>query len=144
MPPTAELPVSLLLDTSIAIPALVADHEHHAAALRLVTSHAVGLAGHAWFETYAVLTRLPGAIRRTGSEALELMQRAFLGWAPLPASQAEVLLELFARADIVGGAVYDALVGAAAAAAGRPLVTMDRRAASTYLAVGAKAQLLVP
>ncbi|MGH3549214.1 MAG: PIN domain-containing protein [Pseudonocardiaceae bacterium] len=140
MPPAADL----LLDTSIAVPALVADHEHHAPALRLVTSNPVSLAGHAWFETYSVLTRLPGAIRRTGPEALELMRRAFLGWTPLPISQAEVLLEQFARADIVGGAVYDALVGAAAAAAGRPLATMDRRAASTYLAVGAEARLLVP
>lgn len=134
----------MLLDTSITVPALVADHEHHAAALHLITSNAVSVSGHAWFETYSVLTRLPGVIRRTGPEALELMQRAFLGWVPLPASSTLSLLDQFARAGIVGGAVYDALVGAAAACAGRPLVTMDRRAASTYLAVGAKAQLLVP
>ncbi|MGH3718541.1 MAG: PIN domain-containing protein [Pseudonocardiaceae bacterium] len=73
MSPAAELPASLLLDTSIAVPALVTDHEHHAAAPRSVTSNPVGLAGHAWFETYSVLTRLPGAIRRTDPEALELM-----------------------------------------------------------------------
>lgn len=144
MPPAAESAPALLLDTSIAVPALVSDHEHHSAALRLVTSNSVGLSGHAWFETYSVLTRLPGAIRRTGIEALELMHRAFRGWVPLPESRAQALLEQLARADIVGCAVYDALIGAAAVCADRPLATMDRRAASTYLAVGAEAQLLVP
>jgi predicted nucleic acid-binding protein len=144
MPTVAEQPPALLLDTSVAVPALVADHEHHAAALRLVTSNVVSLSGHAWFETYSVLTRLPGALRRTGTEAMQLMGRAFLRWVPPPMPAAHVLLEQFARADIIGGAVYDALVGAAAVAAGRPLVTMDRRAASAYLAVGAEARLLVP
>lgn len=144
MPPDADPAPAVLLDTSIAVPALIADHEHHAAALHLVTTSAVGLSGHAWFETYSVLTRLPGGIRRSGTEALQLMQRAFLGWVPLPASRAHALLEQCARADIVGGAVYDALIGAAAACADRPLATMDRRAASTYLAVGAEAHLLLP
>ncbi len=43
---------------------------------------------------------------------------------------------------ISGGRVYDALVGAAAAAAGATLFTADRRALPTYAAVGAEVDLL--
>lgn len=58
----------LLLDTSVAVPAVLSDHEHHAAALQLVTGSSMGYAGHAWFETYSVLTgsrcRSTGRARR--------------------------------------------------------------------------------
>ena len=44
---------------------------------------------------------------------------------------------------IHGGAVYDALVGAAAAEHDAVLVTRDQRAVPTYRAVGAAFRLLV-
>jgi predicted nucleic acid-binding protein len=43
---------------------------------------------------------------------------------------------------VAGGAVYDALVGAAAATHGLPLATRDRRALDIYRAVGAEVKLL--
>ena len=49
----------LLLDTSAAVALVVEDHEAHAATLEAVRGRSLGLAGHAWFETYSVLTRLP-------------------------------------------------------------------------------------
>jgi uncharacterized protein with PIN domain len=53
-----ERPVALL-DTSAAIALVVEDHEAHAATFAALKDRRVGLAGHAWFETYSVLTRLP-------------------------------------------------------------------------------------
>ena len=44
--------------------------------------------------------------------------------------------------DVSGGAVYDALVGQAAATHGLPLASRDRRAIETYRAVGASVELI--
>ena len=51
------------------------------------------------------------------------------------------LLELPERA-IAGGAAYDALVAATAAAHGAELITCDRRAAALYERYGVRARLL--
>lgn len=56
---------SLLLDTSAAIPLIVADHPSHAHVLETVAGRTLGLSGHAAFETYSVLTRLPSPVRRS-------------------------------------------------------------------------------
>jgi len=50
----------VLLDTSAAIALIVEDHEAHSVTLNAVGGRRLGLSGHAWFETYSVLTRLPG------------------------------------------------------------------------------------
>jgi hypothetical protein len=54
-----------LLDTSAAIALMVEDHDAHIATLDAVRGRRLGLAGHAWFETYSVLTRLPAGLRRS-------------------------------------------------------------------------------
>ena len=41
-----------LLDTSTAVALIVEDHEAHVATLDAVRGRRLGLAGHAWFETY--------------------------------------------------------------------------------------------
>ena len=58
MPAVAELP-AVLVDTSVAVALLVADHEHHVATRSALGTRAAGLAGHAAFETFSVLTRPP-------------------------------------------------------------------------------------
>ena len=73
----AERRQSLLLDTSSAIALIVEDHEAHAATLEAVRGHRLGLAGHAWFETYSVLTRLPAGLRRSPSDAIRLLAHNF-------------------------------------------------------------------
>ncbi|MEO8968055.1 MAG: hypothetical protein ABI355_10595 [Solirubrobacteraceae bacterium] len=45
-------------------------------------------------------------------------------------------------AGVAGGAVYDALVGAAAREHDLPLVTRDQRAAETYRALAVRFELL--
>jgi len=54
---------------------------------------------------------------------------------------AELLARLGAL-GVAGGAVYDALVGAAAVEHGLTLLTRDRRAADTYRRIGVKFMLL--
>ena len=49
----------LLVDTSVAVALTVADHEHHVATFEALGDRRLGLAGHAAFETFSVLTRLP-------------------------------------------------------------------------------------
>jgi len=65
--------VDALLDTSTAIALLIADHDGHAATVEATRGMRLGLAGHAWFETYSVLTRLPGDLRLTPTDAARLI-----------------------------------------------------------------------
>lgn len=56
----------LLLDTSVAVALVVADHEHHVATQEALGYRRLGLAGHAAFETFSVLT--PAAVTRRSPE----------------------------------------------------------------------------
>ncbi|MEY2427106.1 MAG: hypothetical protein QOI61_2678 [Actinomycetota bacterium] len=60
----------------------------------------------------------------------------------LPATAFASLLDRLPQVEVFGGAVYDALIGATAAAAKATLLTLDGRAMRTYEAVGARAELL--
>ena len=132
----------LLLDTSAAVALVVEDHEAHVATLDAVRGLQLGLAGHAWFETYSVLTRLPGGLRRSPADVAELLAHDFPATAFLAAEAAAELGSELARLGISGGAVYDALVGAAARQHGRSLVSGDARARPVYEALGASVQLV--
>lgn len=126
----------LLVDTSAAVPLLVADHESHDAVHRALGPSVLGLAGHALFETYSVLTRLPAPTRRTPAECHLLLDSNFPGSRFLsPSSQSDALAR-FAELGIAGGSVYDALVGCASLAHEVTLVTRDRRALDTYRSLG--------
>src|ERR687891_504834 len=104
----------VLLDTSAAVSLVAQDHEVHGATLAAVRGRRLGLAGHAWFETYSVLTRLPAGLRRSPADALRILARTFAASGFLGEAEAAALGEELARLGISGGAVYDALVGAAA------------------------------
>lgn len=137
MPTSADL----LLDTSAAL-ALVRDvdpaHERVSNDTRALT---LGLAGHALFETYSVLTRLPGTARLHPSRASQLIESVFPASVALPPTESLAAAATFAAAGIAGGSVYDGLVGLAARAAGIPLLSCDRRAAPTYAALGVEFRL---
>ena len=132
----------LLLDTSAAIALVVEDHEAHAATLEAVRGHRLGLAGHAWFETYSVLTRLPGGRRRSPADVAALLAHDFPATAFLAAEAATALGPELGTRGISGGAVYDALVGAAARQHDRSLVSGDARARPVYEALGVRALLV--
>ena len=63
-------------------------------------------------------------------------------WIALTAQDQRVLLGRLLDLGIRGGATYDALIGATAAAEGATLVTLDRRALGTYARVGADVELV--
>jgi predicted nucleic acid-binding protein len=135
-------PEIALLDTSTAIALLVEDHEAHEATLEAVRGRRLGLAGHAWFETYSVLTRLPGTQRRSPADAARLLAHNFPASAFLGADDARALGPEVARLGLSGGSVYDALVGAAARQHHRRLVSSDVRARPVYETLGVDVELL--
>ena len=106
--------MAITASTSAAVALVVEDHEAHAATLEAVRGRRLGLAGHAWFETYSVLTRLPGGRRRSPADVAALLAHDFPATAFLADEAAAALGPELVRLSISGGAVYDALVGAAA------------------------------
>jgi predicted nucleic acid-binding protein len=141
MPASARGP-ELLVDTSIAVALVVVDHEHHETTFRALGSRRLGLAGHAAFETFSVLTRLPPPARRTPATVARLLAANFPHSRYLGADAAAALLAEVPAVGVAGGAVYDALVGAAAKEHGSVLATRDRRALETYRALDVRLELL--
>jgi predicted nucleic acid-binding protein len=129
-------------DTSVVVAAFASWHEHHDAARRALDG-GLRLVEHCALETYSVLTRLPAPHRSPGAVVAEFLRIRF----PEPflrlstAGYRRFVLELRAR-GVMGGASYDALVAASAAAAGAQLVTCDRRAAVTYERYGASVHFI--
>jgi predicted nucleic acid-binding protein len=128
----------LLVDTSVAVALTVADHEHHVATFEALGHRRLGLAGHAAFETFSVLTRLPPPARRTPAAVARLLKAGFPHSKFLSAKAAAALLANLDTLGIAGGAVYDALVGASAKEHGLPLATRDDRAVEIYRVLGVR------
>lgn len=119
-------------DTSVAIAGLDPAHEAHSACRRALVEFGPALAGHATFETYSVLTRLPLPLRLTPGQAASVLAAAFPEDCWLDSVETRDLRQRLADLGLVGGSVYDALVGQAATANRRRLLTRDRRAERTY------------
>lgn len=98
----------------------------------------MALAGHAVIETYSVLTRLPGDLRLEPQDAARLLAERFAPPLLLAQKTTRRLVDTLVRADISGGAVYDALVALAAVKHDAELGTRDARARGTYESVGAR------
>lgn len=132
------LPTSadLLLDTSAAVPFLLIGHNEHEAAFAALSGRSLGLSGHAAFETFSVLTRLPAPTRLSAQAAARLLRHNFPRTKHLSASRTAKLMATLADANVSGGAVYDALVAACAVEHGCTLATRDERALATYAAMG--------
>jgi hypothetical protein len=102
----------------------------------------LGLAGHAWFETYSILTRLPDGRRRSPDDARRVLERNFPESRFLGEAEAAQLAIELARLHVAGGSVYDALVGAAARQHDAPLLSRDMRARPTYGALGVNVRVI--
>lgn len=140
--PTRGRQPDTLVDTSAAVALVVADHRFHEPTARRLDGRRLGLAGHAAFETFSVLTRLPPPARRAPDTVAQLLASNFPETRFLSAAATKRLSERLADGDFAGGSVYDALVGAAAAEHGLVLATRDRRAVDTYRALGVVVELL--
>jgi hypothetical protein len=116
--------------------------DHHESTAQAVGTRRLGLSGHAAFETFSVLTRLPPPTRRTPATVVRLIRQSFPHSCFLSPLGAEALFDRLSDEGIGGGAIYDALVGAAAREHGVPLATRDRRALDTYRALDVQVQFI--
>lgn len=127
---------TVLVDTSIAIPFVMERHQFHQRVTEVVDGRRLGLAGHAAFETFSVLTRLPAPDRRSASVVDRIIRTDFPDTKFLSEDASSALLVGLAEQGVAGGAVYDALVCAAAVEHGLTLLTRDRRALGIYRSMG--------
>lgn len=132
----------IAVDTSVAIPLLVASHEAHDQVVAWASGRVLGLSGHALAETYAVLTRLPGDARVAPPDAVLLIDDNFAERVGLSSAPAGGIHRELARHGVSGGATYDGMVALAARAQGVALATRDGRARSTYEALGAQVEVI--
>ncbi len=130
-------------DTSVVVAAFASWHERHEPARRVVDG-GVRLIEHCALEAYSVLTRLPSPHRSPAAVVRDFLRarfpRPFLRLSG-PAFRDFVLG--LPEQDVAGGAAYDALVAATAAASRAELVTCDRRAAVVYESYAVRTRFLV-
>lgn len=129
-------PSRAVADTSVAVPAVLGLHPAHTECVRALLTWRPALAGHAWFESYSVLTRLPSGERVGPRTALRVLSAAFPSVAWLDPETSAALARDLAERQIGAGATYDALVAAAARQADLRLLTRDVRARVTYERLG--------
>lgn len=140
--PTRGDPQACLLDTSAALAFAQPSHSAHATTYAALVGRVKGLAGNAAFETFSVLTRLPPPDRLTPRAAQRLIEVNFPHTRFLSSEGSAAVIAQLSSNGVAGGAVYDALVAAAAAEYGLRLVSRDVRAAGTYRAMGVDLELL--
>lgn len=132
------------VDTSVAVAYLDASHTAHEECVASLGRRRPVLAGHAAFEVFSVLTRLPGPAQVLASDARSALAAAFGDPCWLAPAEHGSLLDRLANLGVRGGAVYDALVGEAARVHGRTLLTRDRRGARTYDLIGVRYEFVDP
>lgn len=130
------------VDTSVAVACLDSAHAAHDACRSAVQRRRPGLAGHAAFETFSVLTRRPGQVGLGSHEAAQLITRVFPTVVAIDPTTTAQLIERFGVIGVVGGSVYDGLVAEAARQHGCVLLTRDQRARRTYDLVGVDWELI--
>jgi len=124
------------LDTSVIVPAVLAWHEHHAVAVRVVRD-ALGAAERAivpvpaLVEAFSVLARLPPPWRIRPEDAHRLLAENFREGTRvvgLDGDEVWSLLDAALASQVAGGAIYDAHITACARKAGAArLLTFNRR-----------------
>jgi len=129
-------------DTSLVVAAFASWHESHEPARRALDG-GLRLIEHCALETYSVLTRLPPPHRASSEVVRDFLATRFAGpFLRLSGRAYKDFILGLPEHGIAGGAAYDALVAATAAACGADLLTCDRRAFPVYERYGIKAQLL--
>ena len=132
----------IAVDTSVVVAGFASWHEAHESA-SAVLAKAPRLPAHVAIESYSVLTRLPPP-HRAAVDVVGAFLRARFSDPPLtlPGSKQASLLTHAIGEGIIGGAIYDLLVGATARHAGATLLTRDRRAIRVYETIGVAYELV--
>jgi predicted nucleic acid-binding protein len=132
-------------DSSVVIAALVPWHEAHGQARSALSEHEARLPAHVAFETTSALSRMPEGQRIAPAVVLEALERRFpQPWLALDAGRLQDALRTAVRAGVRGGAIYDALIAATAAAHDAEVVSADRRALATYRAMNVAVRFIAP
>lgn len=132
----------ITVDTSLAVPLVILNHEAHQRVVSWRAGRELSLGGHAWIETFAVLTRLPGASRVSPGDAVRLLRSNFTGPMFPSTRTMRRALDLFAEVGIAGGATYDGLVALAALDHASILASRDGRAGATYHRLGVTVEMV--
>ena len=119
--------MKVFFDTSVLVPCFLEDHLHHEASLRvfLAADKKQGCCGaHSLAEVYATATRFPGKQRLSGDQVLLFLNdlRERLDIVGLTPDEYYSALSDAAAAGIVGGSVYDSLLGRCALKAGAEFI----------------------
>ena len=94
-------------------------------------------------EIYAVLTRMPEPFRMEAATVAQYLAHQWGGRVIAPDTRLyESLTATAATAGVMGGGVYDALVGLTAHSFGHELLSLDLRAERTYRSLGIAYRLL--
>jgi toxin FitB len=131
-------------DTSVIVAATMQGGSGHAECRSAIRSSRARAAGHSWTESFSVLTRLPVDVRLSHLDAARALDAVVPATRWLSAAEQDAFSQWLRHSGVVGGAVYDALVGWVARSAGVPLLTRDARALSTYRALGIELLLIDP
>ncbi|HEX3798853.1 MAG TPA: PIN domain-containing protein [Verrucomicrobiae bacterium] len=115
--------MKVFCDTNVLVAAFVGNHPHHQAArpiLERIKSRADQgfIAAHSLAESYAVLTRLPGASQVPPPIAWQLLSENLIQdftLVSLSAKEYSTTIEAATKFNVQGGKIYDALLLAAAA-----------------------------
>jgi predicted nucleic acid-binding protein len=130
-------------DSSVVIAVLAPWHEAHRAARATLAEDDARLPAHVAFETTSALSRMPQGRRIAPAVVLEALKRGFKEtWLALDAADSRDALQRAVDAGVRGGALYDALIAATAAAHEAQIVSADRRAHATYAAMAVEVRFV--
>ncbi len=129
-------------DTSVVLPALLADHEAHEPAADALATCTKTIA-HVALEAYSVLTRLPPPHRAGAlAAAATLAARLPATHVTLDAKAYAAAPGRMATAGVSAGSAYDGLIALTALEHELELVSRDARAARAYRALGVRFRML--
>jgi predicted nucleic acid-binding protein len=126
-------------DSSVVIAALAPCHPARSA----LSQDEPRLPAHVAFETTSALSRMPEGRRIAPAVVLEALERGFARpWLAMDADGLRDALQRAIAAGVRGGALYDALIAATAAAHDAKILSADRRALGTYHAMAVEVRFV--
>lgn len=111
------------LDTSVLVPAFLADHPHHAASLAVFVNcepKNASCASHSLAELYATLTRIPAPHRASPGQALKCVEEVAARFRIINLDTSAILTAIrnAASENVAGGTTYDFLIATCAVQSG--------------------------
>jgi len=108
--------VKAFFDSSVLVPVFYGDHEHHDRSIAAFKKHPKAQAScgaHTLAEVYSALTRMPGRHRISAEQAILFVEnlRERLTVISLDAEEYWQGLKKYADLGVVGGTIYDAMLG---------------------------------